>query len=199
MIEEILARVEIAWAIVATLMLGDYWLTLLEQRAYRKHMARFVDVEQYEQNPLLAGDVARGRPLSGRHVIAIVIVCFVLWYLHRPGLPFDTAFEITFGAVALPYLELDLRHLRNWLGNRLSGAGPLLEGNLKVRAGYGQRQLTLHYLSLLVLWGCLFLLIGRMLFVGGALGSLASAARSALSARAATRAGSEGEKEGGSG
>jgi hypothetical protein len=156
--------------------ISDYTLTILSARLYASGVNRYVVYEGgIELTPLYKQDVARARGLSPRFLAilvlsgAIVILVGVI-FGDEPAL-----FEFFLGGWFLLEAAIHVRHFRNLTTYFYQRAGHGISGQLRIPMWLSYRTSAVEMLAYFGLYLGLYLLFGRVFFLGGALTCIALA------------------------
>lgn len=187
MLEELLTRNPILpIALFAALSLSDFYLTLYGARLYQQFAANKLEFEKgYELNPNFQDVVNDLRMVSPKHLkwvllVALLIFLFFLILLEIPGFRFPSLFLFVYGAIFLPTLMVNLRHLANiWLFSNAFAAQPSgITGKIKIRQWHSHKQAAYNGFFVEGLYSlAAFLFTDSFLFLGGAFGFMVTAAR----------------------
>ena len=166
--------VALLWGLLS---IFDFSATLLYSRAYREFLSSHITYEGgMEMNPTFEKDVRQLRWFSPRYIISMLVVALALYFagIWIPVLWFE-AFA---GAALLLVLITDLRHIENLSMVRFLRADPEgFKGKVEQSYKLSQRRVAVGGFNIGVLYLIVFLLTGRIFFIGGALISILYAIR----------------------
>jgi len=174
------------WLVAATwavLSIFDFTATMLYSRAYREFLSATVQYERgVEMNPLFEKDVQKVRWFSPRYIFLMLGVTLLIGFTGS-WLPPQT-FEIVAGTVILLLLVVDLRHIENlsfvWF---LKSDPEGFKGKIEQSYKLSQRRVAVYSFNTGILYLIVFLLTGRVFFVGGTIVSVLLALRHFLLSR----------------
>jgi hypothetical protein len=165
------------------LSLFDFIATLLYSKAYRDFLSETVRYEHgVEMNPNFEKDVAQLRWFSPRYLVSMlgvaVLIGFAGMWMPKPW------FEFLAGSALLLVLITDLRHIENlslvWF---LKSDPEGFKGKIEQSYKLSQRRVAVGGFNIGLLYFVVYLLTGRIFFLGGALISLVYAIRHFLLSR----------------
>jgi len=172
--------VAVLWGLLS---IFDFVATLLYSKAYREFLSETVRYEHgVEMNPSFEKDVEQLRWFSPRYLISMlgvaVLIGFVGMWMPRLW------FEFLAGSALLLVLITDLRHIENlslvWF---LKSDPEGFKGRIEQSYNLSQRRVAVGGFSIGVLYFIVYLLTGRIFFMGGALISVLYAVRHFLLSR----------------
>lgn len=158
--------VALSWGILSAF---DFVATMLYSRAYQKTLKAVISYEGgMEMNPAFEADVRELRWFSPRYLFSMLTVAVAL-LLGGAWLP-PAWFEVLAGAALLLVLVTDLRHVENlgiiWALQRDPEG---LRGRVEQSYALSQRRVALGTLNTGLLFLLIYMLTGRVFFLGGAL------------------------------
>lgn len=183
----LIAHPFIVVAIWAALYVSDYYLTLWGARLYRDVASAFIDMDgSYEMEQEFQKDIDALRRLSPQFVYRLCLSSAALlgfwWYTARVA-DLPDFFLVLVGGYVLVELVVHARHISNILLFRTMRTAGAVEGRIKYARWVTERLSTAHLLSSATLFAICFVISGKVLFLGGVLGCLASAQRHMRQAR----------------
>jgi hypothetical protein len=166
----------ILWII---LYISDYYMTLYTAKGFRK-ISHIQFEGSFELTPEYQKDIDALKPVSKRHIIALVLSSLVLaltWWVTRLNFYLELAYPLFLGMFLLLEVAIHLRHLRNAALIREVRRGGGLEGQITYRKWLSYRLSAneLYIISALFLF--VALLTVNQFFLGGALTCLATGIR----------------------
>ena len=166
--------VAILWGLLSVF---DFVATLLYSKAYREFLSGTVRYEHgVEMNPNFEKDVAQLRWFSPRYLVSMLGVAVLIGIvgMWMPKL----WFEFLAGAALLLVLITDLRHIENlslvWF---LKSDPEGFKGRIEQSYKLSQRRVAVGGFNIGLLYFIVYLLTGRIFFLGGALISILYAIR----------------------
>lgn len=166
--------VALTWAVLS---IFDFSATMLYSKAYRDFLSSTVQYERgVEMNPMFEKDVKQLRWFSPRYLIlmlgaALLIGLAGMWFPVK-------VFEMLAGTAILLVLVIDLRHIENlsfvWFLKSDPGG---FKGKIEQSYKLSQRRVAVNAFNTGVLYLIVFLLTGRVFFIGGTLVSVLLAIR----------------------
>lgn len=172
--------VALSWAVLS---IFDFTATMLYSKAYRDFLSSTVQYERgVEMNPMFEKDVQQLRWFSPRYFLLMLGVTFLIGFA---GAWFPAkAFEMLAGTAILLILVVDLRHIENlsfvWF---LKSDPEGFKGKIEQSYKLSQRRVAVNAFNTGVLYLIVFLLTGRIFFIGGTIVSVLLAIRHFLLAR----------------
>jgi hypothetical protein len=172
--------VALSWVVLS---IFDYSATLLYSKAYRDFLSSRVIYEGgVEMNPMFEKDVKQLRWFSPRYFILMPVAAFLIGFA---GTWFPAKmFELLAGTAILLVLVVDLRHIENqsfvWF---LKSDPDGFKGKIEQSYKLSQRRVAVNAFNTGVLYIIVFLLTGRIFFIGGTLVSVLLAIRHFLLSR----------------
>lgn len=172
--------VALSWAILS---IFDFSATMLFSRAYREFLSATVQYERgVEMNPLFEKDVQQVKWFSPRYIVLMLGVTLLIGFTGN-WLPPKT-FEMVAGTAILLVLVVDLRHIENLSFVWFMKSDPEgFKGKIAQSYKLSQRRVAVSVFNTGVLYLIVFLLTGRVFFIGGALVSVLLAIRHFLLSR----------------
>jgi len=172
--------VSLSWAVLS---IFDFFATMLYSKAYRDFLSSTVYYERgVEMNPMFEKDVRQLRWFSPRYLILMLGVALLIG-LAGMWFPAKT-FEILAGTAILLVLVIDLRHIENlsfvWF---LKTDPEGFKGKIEQSYKLSQRRVAVNAFNTGVLYLIVFLLTGRVFFIGGTIVSVLLAIRHFLLSR----------------
>ena len=172
--------VAVLWGILS---IFDFVATMLYSKAYREFLSATVKYERgVEMNPNFEKDVGRLRWFSPRYILSMLGVAILLGITGSwmPG----SWFEALAGAALLLVLITDLRHIENlsvvwFLKSDPAGFRGKIEQSYKL----SQQRVAVGGFNIGLLYFIVYLLTGRVFFMGGAIISILYAVRHFLLSR----------------
>jgi len=169
--------VALSWAVLS---LFDFSATMLYSKAYRDFLSSTVIYERgVEMNPMFEKDVKQLRWFSPRYFLLMLGVTFLVGFTGK-WFPTKT-FEMLAGTVILLVLAIDLRHIENlslvWF---LKSDPEGFKGKIEQSYKLSQRRVAVNAFSTGILYLIVFLLTGRIFFIGGTIVSVLLAIRQFL-------------------
>jgi hypothetical protein len=166
----------ILWII---LYISDYYMTLYTAKGFRE-IGRIQFEGSFELTPEYQKDIDALKPISKRHIIALVLSSLVLaliWWVTRLNFYLELAYPLFLGMFLLLEVAIHLRHLRNAALIREVRRGGGLEGQITYRKWLSYRLSAneLYIISALFLF--VALLTVNQFFLGGVLTCLATGIR----------------------
>lgn len=172
--------VAVLWGLLS---IFDFVATLLYSKAYREFLSETVRYEHgVEMNPSFEKDVEQLRWFSPRYFISMLGVAVLIGFagIWMPKL----WFELLAGSALLLVLITDLRHIENlsivWF---MKSDSEGFKGRIEQSYKLSQRRVAVGGFSIGVLYFIVYLLTGRIFFMGGALISVLYAVRHFLLSR----------------
>lgn len=155
------------------LYVSDYILTIVGARLRAARSRHRVATEgSYELNTYFVSDVDKQRLVSVRFLFALTwstLLIALIWFLSHADRSLLVFFELAFGGVILLELTIHMRHVRNIFSfHRQTHAGEM-DGGVRFSRRYVYWVSALDLVLFASLYLILYLLIGRVFFVGGAL------------------------------
>jgi len=172
--------VAFSWAVLSFF---DFSATMLYSKAYRDFLSSTVTYERgVEMNPMFEKDVKQLRWFSPRYFILMLGVAFLIGFA---GTWFPTKmFEMLAGTAILLVLVIDLRHIENLSFVWFLKSDPTgFKGKIEQSYKLSQRRVAVNAFNTGVLYLIVFLLTGRIFFVGGTIVSVLLAIRHFLLSR----------------
>jgi len=172
--------VSLTWA---ALSIFDFSATMVYSKAYRDFLSSTVQYERgVEMNPMFEKDVEQLRWFSPRYFILMLAVALLI---SLAGMWFPVKiFEMLAGTAILLVLVIDLRHIENlsfvWF---LKSDPQGFKGKIEQSYKLSQRRVAVNAFNTGVLYLVVFLLTGRIFFVGGTIVSVLLAIRHFLLSR----------------
>ena len=172
--------VALTWAVLS---IFDFSATMLYSKAYRDFLSSTVQYERgVEMNPLFEKDVKQLRWFSPRYFILMLAVA-VLIGLAGTWFPVKV-FEMLAGTAILLVLVIDLRHIENLSFVWFLKSDPRgFKGRIEQSYKLSQQRVAVNAFNTAVLYLIVFLLTGRIFFIGGTLVSVLLAIRHFLLSR----------------
>lgn len=172
--------VALSWVILS---LFDFSATMLYSKAYRDFLSSSVVYERgVEMNPMFEKDVKQLRWFSPRYFILMPVAAFLIGFAGM-WIP-AKMFELLAGTAILLVLVVDLRHIENlsfvWF---LKSDPEGFKGKIEQSYKLSQRRVAVNAFNTGVLYLIVFLLTGRIFFIGGTLVSVLLAIRHLLLSR----------------
>lgn len=167
-------------ALWIALYVSDYALTLAGTRARAAQTQWFSMQGSYELNAYFTADIDRQRVVSVRFLFALAWTTFLLamsWLVGRTHLIATLWFELILGAMFLVELAIHVRHGRNLLTFRHKFTPEEIQGKVIYSRRYTYWNSAVDLFLFALLYLALFLLVGNLFFVGGALACAALAFR----------------------
>ena len=169
--------VSLTWAVLS---IFDFSATMLYSKAYRDFLSSTVQYERgVEMNPMFEKDVKQLRWFSPRYFILMLAVALLI-SLAGMWFPAKT-FEMLAGTAILLVLVIDLRHIENlsfvWF---LKSDPQGFKGRIEQSYKLSQRRVVVNSFNTGLLYLIVFLLTGRIFFVGGTIVSVLLAIRHLL-------------------
>jgi hypothetical protein len=164
----------ILWII---LYISDYYLTLYAARGF-KEIGHIQFEGSFELTPQYQKDIDALRPVSRRHIIALVLSSLFLaliWWLTRLNFYLRLAYPLFLGMFLLLEVAIHLRHFRNLGLIRAARKYGGIEGQITYKKwfSYLNSANDLYIMSALFLF--IALLTFNQFFLGGAITCLATA------------------------
>jgi len=172
--------VALSWAILS---IFDFSATMLFSKAYREFLSNTVQYERgVEMNPLFEKDVQQVKWFSPRYIFLMLGVTLLIGITGRWFPP--RTFELLAGTAILLVLAVDLRHIENlslvWF---LRSDPEGFKGKIEQSYKLSQRRVALNVFNTGILYLIVFLLTGRVFFLGGTIVSVLLAIRHFLLSR----------------
>ncbi len=171
----------VAVALWAALYISDYYLTLWGARLYKETASAFIDFDgSYELEPLFKRDIDALRRVSPRFLWRLLLSGLALlgyWWLVVRLVGFPDLFLVLLGGYVLLEGVVHLRHIRSIVAFRAARVPGALEGRLKYARWVTEHLSIAELTSFGVFFLVCYALSGRVIFLGGALGCLVTAAR----------------------
>ena len=172
--------VAVLWGLLS---IFDFIATLLYSKAYRDFLSETVRYEHgVEMNPNFEKDVAQLRWFSPRYLISMLGVAVLIGFAGM-WMP-NSWFELLAGSALLLVLITDLRHIENlslvWF---LKSDPEGFKGRIEQSYNLSQKRVAVGGFNIGVLYFIVYLLTGRIFFMGGALISVLYAVRHFLLSR----------------
>ncbi len=182
--EENLWLALIVWIV---LYISDYSLTLLGARMRAERGTTAVSTQgSYELNNYFVKDIDARRVVSARFIAALAYTTFLLgcsWLLARLYPIGIIVLDIVIGALVLMELTIHLRHFRNLFGYRHVAQAGEITGSVIFSRRYVMWASSLDLFLFALLYLVLFLFVGNLFFLGGAVGCAGIAIRHRLRIR----------------
>lgn len=154
------------------LMIADFVLTVIGNRAYQKHASSFITYQNgYELNPKYEKNIANNRWLSPKLVKDILILSLYLVLIGFLGgkLPLVRwFFEFMVGGIILSRITILLNHLSNILSFADTSKQGAVEGRLHYSYWFSTRRAAWSHFSNATLFLIVAALTARAFFWGGA-------------------------------
>jgi len=172
--------VALSWAVLS---IFDFSATMLFSKAYREFLSATMQYEQgVEMNPLFAKDVQQVKWFSPRYIVLMVGLTLLIGIAGRWVPP--KHFEMIAGMAILLVLVVDLRHIENlsfvWF---LKTDPEGFKGKIEQSHKLSQQRVAVYAFNTSVLYLIVFLLTGRIFFLGGTIVSVLLAIRHFLLSR----------------
>lgn len=132
----------------------------LRHQGYTKY---FID-SIYELNPLLQDSIHKKKSLGKKVVLWIGLVVMIthLAFIYKED------FELGYGIVFLGYTGVILRHIENIFILRMVKKHPeYLDGQIKISIEYQYDLIRIQEIIYGFIWFIIFILVGRIFFLGG--------------------------------
>lgn len=153
------------------LYISDYVLTLVGARAQAKRAAQSISLQgSYELNAYYVKDVDARRTISPRFILALAWTTFLLamiWLIARLNDFGVDMFELAFGGLVLLELAVHVRHLRNIFSFRRQMQAGEIQGTIQFARRYVYWVSALDLFLYAGFYLLLYLLVGRIFFLGG--------------------------------
>ena len=166
----------ILWII---LYISDYYMTLYAARGFRE-IGHIQFEGSFELTPQYQKDIDALRPISRRHIIALVLSSLVLtltWWVTRLNFYLELAYPLFLGMFLLLEVAIHLRHFRNIGLIRTARKHGGIEGQITYKKWFSYRVSAndLYIVSALFLF--IAMLTFSQFFLGGAIMCLATGIR----------------------
>jgi hypothetical protein len=164
----------ILWII---LYISDYYLTLYAARGF-KEIGHIQFEGSFELTPQYQKDIDALRPVSRRHLIALVLsslILLLIWWLTRLSFYLELAYPLFLGMFVLLEVAIHLRHFRNIGLIREARKHGGIEGQITYKKWFSYRVSAndLYIMSAFFLF--IALITFTPFFLGGAITCLATA------------------------
>lgn len=167
-----------ALAVWAAIYLSDYYLTIYSAHLYQAHVKQYFEIEgSYELTPQFQEDIDKGRKLSPRFLVALVISVIVMalvWFVTVRLFYYPQAFAFLFGGLFLREAMVHLRHFDNILRFRAMRDRGGIEGHIRQARWLTYQISAIQILTFSGFYLLLFLLTRSFLFLGGAFATFAT-------------------------
>ncbi len=171
-------NIHVAVGIVAALMLLDYFLTFKGYQSYKKHYAKYVEIEAYELNPTFKKSIKEGK-YSAKHGASVIFVALILYalyyYIQIVSSPiFNIAMLIMAqGMLVSAFLYVNVRHIRNLLiFSSIKRDDKMLEGKLRQSNTFSLKASCIDALGMFLMLFFVFLFFPNVFTLGFASGPL---------------------------
>ena len=172
--------VAVLWGMLS---IFDFVATMLYSKAYREFLSATVQYEHgVEMNPNFEKDVGQLRWFSPRFILSMLGVAILLGITGTwmPGL----WFEALAGAALLLVLITDLRHIENLSVVWFLKSDPAgFKGKIEQSYKLSQQRVAVGGFNIGLLYFIVYMLTGRVFFIGGAIISILYAVRHFLLSR----------------
>jgi hypothetical protein len=169
LIDIIQRNVWLSMGIWAILYIGDYTLTIIGAKLYRRSAKQFFTFEKgYELNPVFRQDIKKLRYFSPRFVIFLFITAILILIIWRLSRPFPQLFTFIMGALVLIEVNIHIRHLRNIVLFRLVAQGGAVQGHISYAGWLSYRISAIELFTFAGLYLIVFFLTDSVFFLGGA-------------------------------
>jgi len=168
------------------LYISDYALTLIGARLRAAQIAHISTGGSYELNTYFIKDIDKQTIFSVRFILALIWSTFALgifWVLARVGTFEMAAFETVLGGFVLMELTIHIRHLRNIFTFRRQKVAGEIAGTIQFSRRYIYWTSAVDLALFAAFYMILFLFLGHVFFLGGALSCAALAVRHRLRVR----------------
>jgi len=158
------------------LYISDYYLTLYAARGF-KEIGHIQFEGSFELTPQYQKDIDALRPISRRHIIALLLSSLFLaliWWLTRLNFYLELAYPLFLGMFLLLEVAIHLRHFRNISLIREARNNGGIEGQITYKKWFSYRVSAndLYIMSALFLF--IAILTFNQFFLGGAITCLAT-------------------------
>jgi hypothetical protein len=172
--------VALSWAVLS---LFDFSATMVFAKAYRDFLSSTLKYERgVEMNPMFEKDVNQLRWFSPRYFILMPVAAFLIGFAGTWFPP--KLYELLAGTAILLVLVVDLRHIENlsfvWF---LKSDPESVKGQIEQSYKLSQRRVAVNAFNTGILYLIVFLLTGRIFFIGGTVVSVLLAFRHFLISR----------------
>lgn len=157
--------VAMLWAMLSVF---DFSSTMIYSKAYREFLSANVTYEGgMEMNPVFEQDVQQLNWFSPRYIVSMLVVALLIaWagsWFPKPW------FESLAGAALLLVLITDLRHIENLSVVWFLRTNPSsFKGRIEQSYALSQRRIAVGTFNIGILYLIVYLLVGRVFFIGGA-------------------------------
>lgn len=169
------------------LYVSDYYLTLYSARGFRE-IGHFQFEDSFELTPQYQRDINALKPISRRHIIALIlssIVIVLLWWLTGLNFYLQMAYLLFLGMFLLLEVAIHLRHLRNISLIREARREGGVEGQIAYKKWFSYRISANEFYVFSVLFLIVAILTFSQFFLGGAITCLATGIQHARLSRKA--------------
>ncbi len=166
----------ILWII---LYISDYYLTLYSARGFQE-IGHYQFEGSFELTPQFQKDIDALKPVSRRHLIALVLSSLLLvliWWLTRINFYLELAYPLFLGMFLLMEVAIHLRHFRNISLIRTAQRYGGIEGQISYKKWFSYRVSASEFYTYSVLFLIVALLTYSQFFLGGAITCLAVGVR----------------------
>lgn len=149
--------------LIFSLLILDFWLTLIGQKYYRKYAKKYIKIESYELNPLWKKSIRKGK-YDFRHLIGVILLVsgiIYLFYIDR------IVYEFVVGGYIIMWSNVLSQHIHNVAFYNFIGNHPnLIKGRIEYKIGlsYFTSMLTNFSIMLIIL---LILIFNNSIFLLG--------------------------------
>jgi hypothetical protein len=187
LVEWAIDNVWVALLLWVALYISDYALTIVGARLRAAQRTQHVSTEgSYELNSYFVQDIDKRRKVSVRFLLALLLSTFLLgmiWFLSQSDRSSRELFEIAFGGLVLLELAVHVRHLRNIFSFRRQMHAGEVAGAIRFSRRYVFWVSALDLVVFGLFYFTLFLFVGKVFFLGGAISCGALAIRHRLRLR----------------
>jgi hypothetical protein len=168
LIDSIEHNVWLGIGIWVVLYVGDYTLTIIGAKLYRRGARQFFTFERgYELNPVFRRDIEKLRYLSPRFVFFLCITSILMLIIWRLSRPFPQLFTFLMGALILIEVSIHIRHLRNIALFRLVAQKDAVKGHISYAGWLSYRISAIELLTFAGLYLIVYVLTDSLFFLGG--------------------------------
>ncbi len=163
---DLIGHIYFVVGLILSLMILDYWLTLVGQKSYRKFGRKYVQFEFYELNPIWQKAIKEGKyhpgHLTGVVFILLAIIC--LFYFSKS----KTVYEFVVGGFVILWVNVLSQHIHNIAYFRFIGKHPnLIKGRIEYKMGVSYFSSMLRIFSLFLILLFILIFVHSVFVFGG--------------------------------
>ena len=159
----------------------DYQLSVLGIKWFKRGADAHYDLGgPYELNPPFEKDIEAERFISKTHILALLRIWIVLggvWWLSRQFGDYSEVYVAAVGFFVLTQMPVMMRHAQNLTLFRYVSLRGGVEGRARIARWLDLRMSGVIFWYFAAVYALLWLLLGDVFFVGGAVGTALAGAR----------------------